>query len=131
MKKIQRVADSDAQSDVDSNPSMPVDVDLLQDIKIADAEMMPVVVAPQRVVEKAGAKKIPSRDVWEEIRNLQIEMFCLPPQSVEYYTSVVSHNDTMAILSYKVPSMIASLESLIGNKFTVEPKEKYLVVTRK
>lgn len=132
MKKIQKVSDIVNSTDSSESETSVVNTNIVQDIKLADAEMMPLVVAPQRVVERAPANvKVPSRDVWEEIRSLPIEMYSLPAQRVDFYTSAMSHNDEMAILTYKAPAMISCLESLIGKKFTVEPKEKYLVITRK
>jgi len=71
--------------------------------------------------------------IWEEIENLQIEMFALPDQKVSNYCKPFPVNpdpDKLYLIS-TAGSVLPSLEAALGNKYSVELVNKYLIVTRK
>lgn len=76
--------------------------------------------------EKTAAEKI-----WEEIKDLKIDMFALPNQFVHQYCKYVSIEPSKCYLLLTASAALPSLETAVGNKFSVERQDKYVVVSKK
>jgi hypothetical protein len=67
--------------------------------------------------------------IWDEIKDLNIEMFALPNQKVHDYCKPVSIDPGKLFLVTSAGSVLPSLEVAIGSKYKVEKQDKYLIVT--
>lgn len=80
--------------------------------------------APPKAV-KSEAQKI-----WEEIQNLEIQMFGLPEQTVAHHCTPVTVEPNSLYLITRSSATLPSLEAAIGSKFTVELADKFIIVKR-
>jgi len=78
----------------------------------------------------AVLQNTPAGVIWDEIRNLTIEMFALPGQIVEMHCRPVPIDTVNLYLVASSSAVLPSLEVSLGSKFGVELADKYLVVTR-
>jgi hypothetical protein len=76
-------------------------------------------------VVKTAAEKI-----WDEIKDKKIEMFSLPSQTVSSHCNPVTVEPTKLYLQYKASSLIASLESSLGEKYKVEMSGRFITVSK-
>jgi len=69
--------------------------------------------------------------IWIEIKDKNIEIFALPDQKVsDYCNPVTVEPSKLYLLLKKASSALPAIESAIGNKFTVELANKYVIVSR-
>jgi len=71
--------------------------------------------------------------IWTEIANLTIEMFALPDQKVANYCKLLPKNPDPEKL-FLIPtagSVLPALEKSLGDKFSVEMVDRFLIVSRK
>ena len=86
----------------------------------------PPIQAPLQVAPtKTEADKI-----WEEIKNLPIQMFGLPFQVVANHCQVVRIEPNRLYLTIRSTATLPSLETAIAPKFVVELADKWVIVTR-
>ncbi len=85
----------------------------------------PVVPAPPATPVKTEAEKI-----WDEIKNLPIQMFGLPNQTVGQHCTFVPVEPTKLYVSIRSSATLPSLESAVAPAFVVELADKWVVVTR-
>ena len=85
----------------------------------------PVVAVPVQVAPKKESAKI-----WEEIKDLPINMFGLPNQTVSMHVTPVSIEPSKLYLLIRSSATLPSLEDAIKGKFSVELSNKYVIVTR-
>lgn len=78
----------------------------------------------------AAMKATTAGQIWNEINGLSIEMFALPNQFVNMHCHPVFIDDTKLHLIANSSAVLPSLEVAIGNRYTVELVDKYLVVAR-
>ena len=78
----------------------------------------------EKQVVKTEADKI-----WDEIKDLKIEMFALPDQRVHQYCKPVTVDPAKLFLITSAGSVLPSLEAVIAPKYVVEKQERFLVVT--
>lgn len=81
--------------------------------------------------EEKEVKKFESDKIWEEIKDLPIEMFSLPNQKVSDYVTKVKLPGKHLTVTLKVSSVLTSLEYTLGSKFEVGQNEKFVTVSRK
>jgi hypothetical protein len=95
--------------------------------------------APEKAPEKTAAEKI-----WEEIRDLPIDMFALPNQTVSQYCKVVSIEPSKCFVVITASAALPALEAALPNipvpgvnpklpdmkpKFVVERVDKFVTVS--
>ncbi len=83
------------------------------------------------MTEEKEVKKFESDRIWEEIKNLPIEMFSLPNQKISDYVTKMNLPGNHLTTTIKVSSVITSLEYALGSKFDVEQSDKYVLIKRK
>jgi hypothetical protein len=83
--------------------------------------------------EKATKVTVPSiaNDIWEDIKDKGIEMFALPNQVVSMYVSPVDVEPSKLYLRFTASAVLPSLEVAVGNKYSVERVDKFIVVAKK
>lgn len=79
--------------------------------------------------EKKPETKTAADKIWDEIKDLKIEMFALPNQQVHHYCKPVSIDPDKLFLVVTAGSVLPSLETAISPKYTVEKQDKFLVVS--
>jgi hypothetical protein len=93
--------------------------------------------APEQVVDKPADKKVtkaqvektPAEKIWDEIKDLTIEMFALPNQKVHQYCSPVTIDPSKLFLLTSAGSVLTALEAVVKPKYVVERQERFVVVT--
>jgi len=70
-----------------------------------------------------------AEEIWNEIKDKSIDMFSLPNQKVSQYCQPKNIDPTKCFLVASSSSVLPSLEVAIGNKYSVEVMDKYLVVS--
>jgi hypothetical protein len=68
--------------------------------------------------------------IWHEIKEKPIEMFALPNQTVAHYCRPLTIEPTRLYVIPTAASVLPALELALGNKYTVELADKYLIVGR-
>jgi hypothetical protein len=74
--------------------------------------------------------KTEAQQIWEEIKDRNIEMFSLPNQKVNNYCKPVEVEPTKLYLYIKAEAVLPSLEVSAGSSFVVEKMERFVVVSR-
>lgn len=69
-----------------------------------------------------------SDKIWGEIKDLSLDLFALPNQKVSMHTKRVEISPEMVHLTLSSQAVLASLETALGKKYTVEAGEKYVSV---
>lgn len=69
--------------------------------------------------------------IWNEIKNKEIMMFSLPGQRIFNYCRPMPIDPTRCFLLYKAGSAVPAIEAAIGDKYTCEAVDKYVIVSRK
>jgi hypothetical protein len=71
-----------------------------------------------------------AQKIWDEIKNLQIQMFGLPEQTVSHHCTPVSVEPSKLYLVTRSSATLPSLETSIGPGFVVELADKFVIVAR-
>ncbi|HEY5267967.1 MAG TPA: hypothetical protein VII94_02440 [Candidatus Saccharimonadales bacterium] len=93
-------------------------------------EAVTTVVTP--VVATTPVAPVPTiaEQMWSEIRNLPIQMFGLPNQTVEQHCSFYAVDPNQLFLTIRSSATLPSLESAITPRFVVELVDRFIVVKR-
>ena len=70
-----------------------------------------------------------SDKIWEEIKNLKMDIFGLPDQFVSQYCKKVDIEPSKCYLTIKVSSVLPSLEAAVGSKYMVDRVDKFITVS--
>lgn len=85
------------------------------------------VTSPSAIVpEKTVAEKI-----WLHIKDVRLDMFGLPSQTISKYCSPVPADPNKLFLSYKVGAVLPAMESVLTSVYDVELYDKYITVSHK
>lgn len=87
------------------------------------------VAAPKPTFEQLAADTEAGK-IWDEIKNREIEMFALPDQRVWQHAEPILIEPTKLYLRTRSTSVLPSLETACGKKFTVELVDRYVTVAR-
>lgn len=68
--------------------------------------------------------------IWEEIKDLSIEMFALPGQTVALHCKPFLVEPSKLYLEAKSTATLPSLEVAIGSKYVVSLVDRFIVVSR-
>lgn len=66
--------------------------------------------------------------IWDEIKDLKIEMFALPDQRVHHYCKPVPVDPSKLFLVSTVGSVLPALESVLAPKYVVEKQDRFFIV---
>lgn len=72
-----------------------------------------------------------SSKIWEEIKDVELNLFGLPGQIVKEYCSVVNVEPSKLYLTSKVSAVLPALEEALMKSYTVESQMKWIVISRK
>jgi hypothetical protein len=67
--------------------------------------------------------------IWDEIKDLRIEMFALPDQQVHHYCKPVSVEPSKLFLVSTVGSVLPALEAVLAPKYVVEKQDRFFIVS--
>jgi hypothetical protein len=76
-------------------------------------------------------KKTVVNEIWEEIKNLHIDLYALPNKTVEDCVSMKPIPGDVLFLKPKVPAALTALESALGKKYVVGTTEVGLITVEK
>lgn len=85
--------------------------------------------AAQQAAQPVGPTE--AEKIWDEIKNLPIQMFGLPNQFVSQHAVPFPIEPTKLYLTIRSSATLPSLEVAVGDKFTVEQADRFVVVARK
>lgn len=85
--------------------------------------------SPQ-INEVAVLPKTEAQKIWEEIKDLPIQMFGLPDQTIVMHANPVTVEPSKLYLVIRSSAALPSLEESIKGKFSVELADKFVIVTR-
>lgn len=83
--------------------------------------------------DKATAEAIKDTvagEIWNEIKDKNIEMFALPDQLVSMHCRPVPIEPSKLYLLTSSTSVLPSLETAVGKKYAVERVDRFVVVSR-
>lgn len=72
-----------------------------------------------------------AQKIWEDIRQVQLNMFALPGQTVEMYCKVYPIEPSRVYMTVKVSAVLAALEDTLGKWYNFDTAGKFVLVTRK
>lgn len=100
-------------------------------VKAKDSkETKPTTQAERDAKQIEAMKGTVAGEIWDEINGKNIEMFALPNQVVSMHVHPVFIDPSKLYLTLNSTAVLPSLESAIGNKYTVELADKFVVVAR-
>jgi hypothetical protein len=79
---------------------------------------------------QAAQQLTPAQMMWNEIKDLPIQMFGLPGQTVAMHTTPTAVEPSRLYLILRSSAALPALEEAIKEKFTVEMVDKYAIVSR-
>lgn len=83
---------------------------------------------------KPASEFAEAHKIWEEIKDLDLNMFSLPGQLVSFYFKeafIEPKRLYLTLKANKATSTIAALEQLIDKKFEITQADKFTIVSRK
>lgn len=83
------------------------------------------------VSENSSEVSSAADEIWNDIKNLDINMFALPNQKVNDYCVPIMVEPSKLYLKVKTSSFIRILEDTISNKYNVVFDSAYLTVSKK
>jgi hypothetical protein len=88
----------------------------------------PVEAAAEKPAEKKIVKTAADK-IWDEIKDLRIEMFALPDQRVHHYCKPVTIDPSKLFLLSTAGSVLPSLEAAVSPKYVEEKQDRFIIVT--
>lgn len=89
----------------------------------------PLPSSPVQVLAPVPVKTDAER-IWEEIKDLPIQMFGLPGQLVSMHCTPVPIEPTRLYVTIRSSATLPSLEAAVAGRFNVEQADKWVIVTR-
>lgn len=85
------------------------------------------------VIEPVTQSKSDAEKIWDEIKNIKLEMFALPNQFVYLYYKpmTVDPNRLYLISLTKATSVLTFLENAVSEKYQIEQIDRFTVLTPK
>jgi len=96
----------------------------------ASPGLPPHVVAAMEAAKTAASAQTPAQVMWNEIKDLPIQMFGLPGQIVAMHATPIWIEPSKLYLTIRSSATLPSLEESIKGRFNVELIDKFVVVTR-
>lgn len=85
---------------------------------------------PQTVTLPSVTVKTEAQKIWDEIKDLPIQMFGLPGQTVAMHVTPVMVEPTKLYVVTRSSATLPSLEETIKGAFAVELADKFVIITR-
>lgn len=92
-------------------------------LPVAASDVAPTV-PPKGVVQTEAQK------MWDEIKNLPIDMFGLPDRVISQHCFFANVEPSKLYLTTTASSALPALETALQGHFTVEAADKFIVVSR-
>jgi len=89
------------------------------------------VVHPNLPVHPVTPHQTEAEKIWDEIRSLPIQMFGLPNQTVAQHAVPFPIEPSKLYLTIRSSATLPSLEVAVGDRFTVEQADRFVIVARK
>ncbi|HWZ23231.1 MAG TPA: hypothetical protein VNW06_11290, partial [Cytophagaceae bacterium] len=96
--------------------------------KIVEKETNKITEAPAVQVSKPLTR---ADEIWNHIKNVQLEMFALPNQTVSLYCQPIVVEPTKLYLKYKAAAVYPALETALQKLYTVEMVNKLIIIADK
>lgn len=80
---------------------------------------------------EAQTKVNVAQEIWTEIKDVNLNLFALPGQTVEMYCHMIPVEPSRLYMTIKVSSVLTALEDALGKKFNFEVAGKFILVSRK
>jgi len=71
-----------------------------------------------------------SEKIWEEIKNLKLELFGLPNQFVHLRCKPVEIDPSRLFLKIDAGAVFSALETLLAPKYTVEMSNNFVIISK-
>ena len=84
----------------------------------------------KQIIETAAVLSL-EETVWDEIKDIEVDMFGLPNQLLHMHVIVKASNKDSCILLLKSDPVVISLEERVGDKFHITSSPSYVTVSRK
>lgn len=68
--------------------------------------------------------------IWNEIRQVDLNLFALPGQILENHATVIPFSDKELYLILKSTAVLPALEQVLGSKFSVQQTDRYTIISR-
>jgi hypothetical protein len=117
---------------VAAKPKVPTVTPLPPPPQTHASPLPPHVVAAMEAAKaaaQAAPTMTPAQKMWEEIKNLPIQMFGLPGQTVAMHATPVAIEPSRLYLTIRSSATLPSLEEAIKGRYNVELVDKFVVVT--
>jgi len=88
----------------------------------------PLVMSAGKVTELSAVASSPTHNIWEEIKNLDLNLYSLPNQKVHMHCKVIPLNEKELYLTSGVAGFLPALENAISSSYIVEKQDKYIIV---
>lgn len=97
-------------------------------VKTATPVVPPVYQVP---VTPVAPVQTEAEKIWDQIRNLPIQMFGLPGQVVAMHATPFPIEPSKLYLTIRSSATLPSLETAVGDEFTVEQADRFVIVARR
>lgn len=91
--------------------------------KKSDKNVAAQLQAKQKVVSEADK-------IWEDIKDIKLEMFALPNQYVNMFCKKVNIEPTKCYMVASASATLPALEVALKDKYNVEQMDKYIVISK-
>jgi hypothetical protein len=92
--------------------------------------VVPAVPTHTTVPVSAPSVKTPAETTWEQIKNLPVQLFGLPNQTVSTISTPAQVEPSKLYLTIRASAALPAIEAAIAPTFEVKVADKYLVVER-
>jgi len=93
-------------------------------------EMAPKPEVKSEVVAPVPQVKSEADMIWQQVKNLPIEMFGLPEQFVHMHVNQVMVEPSKLYLTLRSSAVLPALETAVAPAFQVEMADKFVIVRR-
>lgn len=85
----------------------------------------------QNETERMLAPTTEAERTWQEVKDVKVDMFSLPRQTVEMHVKPVDIDPSALYVELNSPAVLPELEKVLSDRFTVEQADRFIKVTRK
>lgn len=82
-------------------------------------------------IEVQNVEVTESDKIWSEVKDVQLDIFALPFQTVSMHASRMVVEPTRLYVTLKSSAVLPALELALGTKFDIVQAEKFIIISRK
>lgn len=82
-------------------------------------------VVAEKIVQKTAADKL-----WDEIKDLDVQMFALPPQKLASYAKRIDLDPGIVHVQLSIEAALPIIETTLGVKYAVTRHDKFVTISR-